>query len=307
METFKTILNRLMILIPVLIVLNPALGRAENRITISVATLPSAIKKFNSLPEAARNTPLSLSNIAPEINSGCSVSLMIIKNAMKLSGIDVDFKFIQVPNSRREIDEVAKGNAVIGSNLFNEKDISIHDYNAKVYLTTAIAQSGEFHKGIYCLPENRKMHDVKTLEDLKKAGTALIGLHWNNDYRVLSGMGITRIERGQNMDNMFRMIKAGRADWIPLGFQNHPGMTIKHAGISLVPVKGIKISLIESRHFIISRRHPQGEQIYQALEKGMEAMRNDGIMQKLMHQGGYTCPEVETWKDLNPIHLTSSN
>ncbi len=277
----------------------PNLCWATTKITISIAAPQKAISLYKALPESARKTPLSPGNIPKEINTRCVAGIVIIKNALKLGGLDAEIKFLQVPNARRESDEVAKSNAVIGSHLLNARTLDIPGYKARMFLTTAVAQTGEFQKGIYCLPDNNKILSVTNLKELKKAGKALIGLHWDNDYRVLTDMGITGIERGPTVESMFKMLKAGRADWIPLGFQNPPDMSINHKGVRLVPVPGIKIAMVESRHFVLSRRHPQGQMVYDAMEKGMKVMREQGLMKQILSQTGVTCPAVKDWKIIN--------
>ncbi len=285
----------------------PNTSWAEQKLIITVAATQNSIKEYKALPDTAKKVPYTLNNIPDEINTRCVVGLIIIKNALMLGGIDAKYKFAHMPNVRRETDEVAKGNAVIGSHLLGKRILDAPKYKSKMYLSSEVTSHGEFQKGVYCLPDNKKMMAVKNLDDLRKAGKALIQIHWDNEYEVLTRMGIKKIEKGPTSCSLFKMLKAGRADWIPMGFRNPPDMSIIRNGIKIVPVPGIKICLVESRHFLISQRHPHGKLIYDALEKGLAVMRKQGTLKKLLKQGGYTCPAARNWTVLNAKHSSGLN
>ncbi|NDV23486.1 hypothetical protein [Desulfovibrio sp. JC022] len=266
---------------------------------VAVATTKNAIKKYDNLPESAKTVPLCNKNLPSEIKSRCIASLMILKNALKLGGINAQLNFLETPNVRREEDEIVKGYAVISSHLFSKSTIDQPKYKDKIYVSDPVIKDGEFEKGIFCLPGNHKIRNVRTIEELRKAGKPLIGIHWTNECEILNELGIKKIEKGPTTDSLFRMIKAGRADWIPFGFHNSKDLSVKRSGITLVPVKGLKFTLNESRHFLVSKDHPDGEKIFKALQEGIKQMRSKGLIKKLLTQGGYYCKTTRDWKILN--------
>ncbi|ACS79833.1 conserved hypothetical protein [Maridesulfovibrio salexigens DSM 2638] len=274
---------------------------------VAVATTKNAVEKYDNLPDSAKSVPLSERQLPPEIKTRCIASLMILKNALKLGGVNAQLNFIQTPNVRREEDELIKGNAIVSSHLFNLSSIEHLKYKDKIYVSDPVIKDGEFEKGIFCLPGNHKVLNVRTVEDLKKAGKPLIGIHWSNECQTLKDLGIKEIEKGPTMDCLFRMIKAGRADWIPLGFHNSKDLSVTRNGITLVPVEGIKFSLTESRHFIVSKQHPDGEKIFEALQMGIKQMRQNGLIKKLLTQGGFYCKATKDWKILNSKSFLMTN
>ena len=282
-------------------------AQAAEKMLVAVATTKSAIEKYDNLPESAKTVPLSDQKLPPEIKTRCIASLMILKNALKLGGIDAQLNFIQAPNVRREEDGLLKGYAVVSSHLFNLSSIGQPKYKDKIYVSDPVINDGEFEKGVFCLPSNHKVMNVRTIEELKKAGKPLIGIHWANECQTLNSMGIEAIEKGPTIDCLFRMIKAGRADWIPLGFHNSKDLSVTRSGITLVPVKGIKFSLTESRHFIVSKEHADGEKIFAALQKGIKIMREKGVIKKLLTQGGFYCRATKGWTILNNDSLLVDN
>lgn len=42
--------------------------------------------------------------------------------------------------------------------------------------------------------------------------------------------------------------------------------------LMLKPIRGIKITLEKSRHFVISKKYPNSKNIFQALEKGLQIL-----------------------------------
>lgn len=286
-------------IVALILAANPFSALAAEKMTIAVATTENAVKKYGCLPESAKIIPFASKKLPPEIRTRCVASLMILKNALKLGGIDAQITFLKTPNVKREEDELLKGYAVISSHLFNKSSIDHPKYKDKIYISDPVIKDGEFEKGIFCLSGNHKLENVRTIEDLKNAGRPLIGIHWSKECQFLNDLGIQKIVKGPTMDCLFRMIKAGRADWIPLGFHNSKDLSISRSGITLVPVKGIKFALTESRHFIVSREHPDGKKIFDALQKGIRIMRRNGSIKKLLTQGGFYCRATRDWIVLN--------
>ncbi|WP_415717355.1 hypothetical protein [Maridesulfovibrio sp.] len=274
-------------------------AKAEESLIISVAATKNAIKKYVSLPDSAKKVPIKTKQIPAEIETRCQASIMLMKNALMLGGINPQITFLATPNSRREREEVIKGYAVISAHLFNESAIMRPEFSDKIYISDPVLEDGYYEKGIFCLPCNHRVLNARNLNELKSAGLPLIGIHWHNDDTTLTEMGIEQIAKGPTTDSLFRMIKAGRADWIPLGFHNSKDLSVSQAGITLVPVKGIKISLRESRHYIVSKNHPAGAKVFQALQKGIKIMRKQGMIKKLLANGGFHCPITKKWKVLN--------
>jgi hypothetical protein len=96
------------------------------------------------------------------------------------------------------------------------------------------------------------------------------------------------------------MIEAGRADITLAPFQQNEGMMVDISGIKLVPIKGIKIAFAGSRHWPVSRKHPQGQAFYDAMERGLTYMETHGIIQQAYLECGFFHPDVVNWTVLNP-------
>ena len=76
-------------------------------------------------------------------------------------------------------------------------------------------------------------------------------------------------------------------------------MVIKVDSITLVPLLGKKLKLKGSRHFAISKRHPQSKKISEFLEKGVAELRENGLIEKAYRESGFFHKDVEGWELLN--------
>lgn len=91
------------------------------------------------------------------------------------------------------------------------------------------------------------------------------------------------------------MIEAGRADITLAPFQSTPDMSIKVGATMLYPIIGIKIAFAGSRHWPVSRKHPEGKAFYEALERGLTELESKGTIQQAYRECGVFHPEVEHW------------
>ncbi len=57
--------------------------------------------------------------------------------------------------------------------------------------------------------------------------------------------------------------------------------------IHLIPVQNIGIELKDSRHFVISKKHPFGEVAYQAMNRGLTALRHKKKITKAYKEAGF--------------------
>ena len=64
---------------------------------------------------------------------------------------------------------------------------------------------------------------------------------------------------------------------------------------------GIKVALPGSRHWPVSKKHPQGGEIFTGLEKGITILEQKNIIQRAYEECGFFHEGVKSWKLLNPL------
>lgn len=286
-----------MLMIAAMLLLGAGSAHCAEQVVMSVQQ--PYLNNFLKLVDENNGKAWDISSLPPGNNHRIVAEMVIIARALHLGGMDATLKFLSVPNSRRETYEVAQGNAVICSQQFNKGTFTTEEYENAAYMSSPITRFGEFRKGFYCLEDNTDLLKAKTLSDIRKTGPGIIGTHWKNDAEVLGAMGITNIVRAPTFKCMVMMLKAGRAQWIPLAFSGEEDLSHTHFGVRLVPVPGLSFSLLESRHFMVSKNHPNGKKVFSALESGLKQLRDEGFIRKILTQACFFNKRTTRWKLLN--------
>lgn len=258
----------------------PATGDLEkNYLAFLNNRAPEQISSFRS-PYASRNV----------------VSLVLIQKALRLGGFgDVEFDFHPVPNSERERAEVKKGHVVMGSQDYWEAD-----FDDTVYRSEPVLMDGTFEKGLYTLPSNAAMLSVRDRESLNKRSVVIVGT-WKGDLAVLRALEPNEIHVVYELPTVAKFLGLGRADFTLLEFSSKPDMSVSIFGVSLVPVPGIKVVLPGNRCWMVSRKHPQGEKVFTALNKGLRILQQDGTINRAFTESGFFHSRVKGWRVINRV------
>ena len=86
---------------------------------------------------------------------------------------------------------------------------------------------------------------------------------------------------------MVRMVDIQWIDFILMPFNSTPDQSFVMNKVHLVPVKNIGVVLKDSRHFVISKKHPEGKEAYIAINKGLKILRQHGAIVKAYQQAGF--------------------
>ena len=276
----------------------PGLAGAGKPVTVTANN--SIIKSYWEILSRFDNDPLKVTpDLPPGRYDRTAVEMVIVVRALRLGGIDRPISFIDTSNSRRAVEEVICGEADLTGQQLDTSVLNAWQHIEDLYLSDPVTPVGEFHKLFYCLPENKKVLSARSVEELNRVGRGIIGTDWDNDRQILNDMGITNLVDAPTFPCMIKMIQAGRADWIPMEASNQPGLERIMGGQRFVPVPGIRFSLIESRHFMVSRAIPDGEAIFNALQAGLRELRRQGFINAILAATGFNATDRLGWKTLN--------
>lgn len=221
------------------------------------------------------------------------VSLVIIKQALTAGGLDVDFELIMAPNSSRGAMLVQSGVAVMSQQtMFKEL------FTDDLWMSSVILGSGEHIKGIYGLASNKALMQVSTLEGLQKL-SAVINTAWKHDIRTLEDIMLDSLHITPNYDAQFKLIKYREIDFTLLDFSHDIEKPQIYGGVELYPVPNVAIEIIGDRHFMVSKKHPDGAKVYQALEKGLKTLRSKGLIRQYYGEAKVIRSDLSDWKILN--------
>lgn len=283
----------LLILFLVLFLAHSWNARAMGR-GLTIAATPRTISNFTAFTQGQPAFEIQ-EYASPDSTRQVVVIVMILK-ALKISGFhETDIVFKEVPNSARERAVVKSGNALIG-----EQGHWRFHFDDTVYRTDPVVRNGEFEKGIYIdpKPSTYKLLYVDSVRQLQNH-TAVMVPTWVTDWETLKTMGPERLDSAATAPILFRMLRAGRAEFTLYEFSTREDFSQTIEGITLLPVPGIKVGLRGSRHLMVSKRHPMGKQVYEALQKGLKVLRRNGEIKRALTECGFIDQRVAHWKKIN--------
>src|SRR5690606_13743545 len=113
--------------------------------------------------------------------------------------------------------------------------------------------------------------------------------------QLLESMALKRIEKASKVENVFQLIRDGRADFTLLEFAASGDMGIENGGVKLVPVPDCKLALPGGRSWIVAKNSPHAAAIVQALDRGIAALRGEGRIERAFRECGFFQRRVSRW------------
>lgn len=218
--------------------------------------------------------------------------MLLVCQALYIGGIKPIFEFEKVNNYARLLTHVTAGKILLmmESAWLRDADLS------NVFVSTALLEKGEFEVGIFTVPGHKELLKVRTLEDLRKF-KAISNKNWVVDWETLGHMQVKKYDVSR-YQLMFRMVDAGRGDYMLNAFSMLPDMSQISEKVKLIPVPNIKIGLKGSRHILVNKSLPNAEEVFKALQMGLKVLRENGTITRAYKESGFLHPKVRDWKKL---------
>ncbi|MEN0036546.1 MAG: hypothetical protein AAGC78_05740 [Cellvibrio sp.] len=225
------------------------------------------------------------------------IEIVLLQQALDLGGFKGKVTLRPENSYLRILKLVADGQVALSGALMWREDIK--PYTTHLFKTKAIVKEGEFIAGLYTRADNQRALTANTLEKVQHLSAAS-NAHWNADVKTLTALGVKKVQFSTYWVQIARMVAAKRADFTLAPFQVNPEMKVVVGNLELVPIPGIKVALPGSRHWPVSKNHPQGEEVFNALIKGIELLEQKKIIQRAYEECGFFHPQVKNWVLLNP-------
>jgi hypothetical protein len=238
----------------------------------------------------------SIDNFSGEVIRRDVVDMIIAQQALKLGGFNHRFSYAPGKVNFRNTKMLQNGQLLISFDSYWQRDaLAIED---KVYISDEVVRNGEYIAGIYTSPENSKTLAVKKLSDLTEL-TAISTPKWRTDWKTLQQLPLKSLTQEDSWLSMVRMVNIQWIDFILMPFNSTPDQSFTMDKVHLVPVKNIGVVLKDSRHFVISKAHPKGQEASIAINKGLKILRKQGAIVKAYQQAGFFV-DTKKIKIINP-------
>ncbi|WP_163835377.1 hypothetical protein [Spartinivicinus ruber] len=203
-------------------------------------------------------------------------------------------ELVKAPNYSRSLALVAEGYAMMPVESIWKVEVPKSGF----YVSEPVIEEGEFEVGLYTTPSNKAVQNIKSKNDLKDF-SAVSSENWKIDWQILNSLNLKNVYSVPKLEQMAIMVDNNRADFLLWKFSGRDDLASDVAGYNLIPVKGVKIALKGSRHFIISKKHPDSEKIFQTLNMGLKKVRESRELQEAFYQSGFFNKRVKDWITLN--------
>lgn len=232
---------------------------------------------------AGRNVH-NISNFSGKTIRRDVVDMIIAQQALKLGGFEHKFRYSAGKVNFRNTKLLEEGKLLISFDSYWLTDANaMSEY---LYISSPVIRNGEYVAGIYTSEKNTNVFSITKSEDFKQF-TSVSTPKWRTDWQTLSALPLKELVREDEWLSMARMVNMQWVDFMLMPFNSTPDKSFTLGAIKLVPVPNIGIVLKDSRHFVISKKHPFGESAFKAIDKGLKLLRKNNFIVKAYQQAGF--------------------
>ena len=239
-------------------------------------------------------SPLEIDDFSGKNSQRDVVEFILVQKALLLGGAKLDFIF-NTGNYDSKNSKLLKEGALL-INFDTMWYSHAQTFSQDVYISDPLIRKGEYHAGIYT-SENSKLK-INNLQEFKKL-SVISNRNWSVDWKTLTDISPSKLIHEEEWVSMAKMVSLGWVDVMLAPFNKNKPFFYQGKNYKIYALKGIKISLNDSRHFVVSRNHPLGKKTFIALQKGLKILREQGAIDKAYRQSGFFNDETKNWKVLN--------
>lgn len=283
----------------ILTVLLPAQGREQS---IDIYLRDDVYTDYVAF--LAGRSPLSVSDFSGKRVRRDVVDMIVAQQALRLGGFEYTFNYRVGKINFRNTRLLEQGKLLISFDTYWRADALI--LSEAVFVSDAVIRQGEYYAGIYSHPDNTRVQSITSLADMT-ALTAVSTPRWRSDWRTLQALPLKRIIKEDEWLSQARMVSMQWVDFMLMPLMPQYNNHYQLDNISLKAHPHFVVQIKDSRHFVVSRNHPQGQQAFKALQKGLAKLREQGRIRAAYEQAGFI-PDLTQMAVLNsPLERQKSS
>lgn len=230
----------------------------------------------------------SIDNFAGDFIRRDVVDMILIQQALKKGGFELSFRYAAGKVNFRNTQLLQNGKLLLSFDTYWLSDAKALE--AYLYISDPVIRRGEYHAGIFASPDHPTIFTIRTLDDLRQY-TAVSTPKWRTDWKTLQSLPIKKLFREDEWVSQARMVSVQWVDFFLMPFTSNKQDTYTLGTFTLKHVPNVAVLLDDSRHFVISKKHPYGKQAFEAINRGLAQMRALGIIRKAYQQAGFLIDE----------------
>ena len=262
-----------------------------------VGITDTEVENYVTFLSKSKKAPKDISSFNSPLLNRSLVSLILLQKAARIGGFTKPILVEGAPNSSRNLNLTKSGKFLaIGYDIWKE---AAENYSENLYISDPIIDEGQFEKGIYGLKSNSNLFAINSLKDLQECCSILENPSWVVDHKTISEMKIKKVADSFTHESMMKMIDAGRADFVLFEFGQGQNMSLHQYGVTLEAVPGYKVAMRSSRHFVVSKKHPDGKEFFAALQRGIKILKQQNTFYDAFTEVGFFNSRTKEWKFIN--------
>lgn len=220
--------------------------------------------------------PEDVTNFSGDFVRRDVVDMIIAQQALQLGGFDKRFDYQVGKINFRNTKLLEQGKLLISFDSYWLEDAK--SIASKVYISEPVIRKGEYFAGIFAAPDNEAVFKLQHLADFNQL-TSVSTPRWRTDWRTLSQLPLKELVREDEWLSQVRMVSMQWVDFMLMPLMPAMKNQYKLADITLKAVPNMVMLLDDSRHFVISKLHPDGSNAFIALQKGLKILRTQGAIE----------------------------
>ncbi|MDP2634331.1 MULTISPECIES: hypothetical protein [unclassified Pseudoalteromonas] len=212
------------------------------------------------------------------------VDMIIAQQALHLGGFTKTFDYQVGKINFRNTRLLEKGDLLISFDSYWYEDTKA--FNGEVFISDPVIRKGEYFAGIFASPDNKAVFNIKNLSDFNTL-TSVSTPRWRTDWHTLSQLPLKELIREDEWLSQVRMVSMQWVDFMLMPLMPEMNNEYVLEGIKLSAVPNMLVLLDDSRHFVVSKLHPDGLRAFKALQKGLKILREKGAIEKAYRQAGF--------------------
>ena len=212
------------------------------------------------------------------------VDMIIAQQALHLGGFDRTFNYQVGKINFRNTKLLEQGKLLISFDTYWYEDAK--SLAAKIHISDAVIRKGEYFAGIFASPKNKKVFNLHNLSDFNQLSSVSTP-RWRTDWKTLSQLPLKDLVEENEWLSQVRMVSMQWVDFMLMPLMPQVNNQYVLEDIQLTAVPNVLVLLDDSRHFVISKLHPDGDRAFTALQKGLALLREQGAIEKAYRQAGF--------------------
>lgn len=259
-------------------------------VEIAMSVLPRSQVRYETFLSEQLKSVFEVSSFKSQHANSNVVSMVVILQALKLGGISPKLVLLEAPNYGREIQMVKSGAVVVV-----HQDTWGADFDDSVYKSADFIPNGRYFLGLYVKESNRDKFKISSIQDFKNY-SSVSSPAWSSVWTTLKQLNLKTLHATTDRTQMFNVVLFRDVDFTALGFSLSEDMAFEAGQGRLVPLPGIKLAVNDTRNFMVSKKHKDGERVFAALQKGLAILQANGTIDRYLTEAGFYNLARKDWK-----------